>query len=238
MIHAFAETDSTTEVVQKQLGISPEEFDKKFLAVVEHETNDLAAHFDQWKKDIRELNTAAAAGNWEKVMALAPATRDEFPTFVGGGSAYNAIAAYWRSKEDETKEAAALLDYSHAGGRDPEALKRLGALLAKQGKTKEAAEVLSRLIYIAPLDEDLHRALGEDLLTLNDGAGAAREYRALILGKAQDSASAHFGLARALRLEHKDAEAKDELLESLEAAPNFKPAQKMLLEMTSHHSSD
>ena len=238
MIHAFAETDSTSEVVQKQLGISPEQFDTKFLAAVDAETKNLVTHFDQWKKDIRSVNTAAATGNWEKVITEAPSVRDEFPNYVGDGSIYLSVAQYWRKKEDETKETAALLDYSHAGGRNPDSLKRLGTLLAKQGKVKDAAEVLQRLIYIAPLDEDLHRALGEDFLALNNANGAAREYRALIVGKSPDAAAAHFGLARALRLEHKDTEAKDELLEALEAAPNYKPAQKMLLEMTSKKSSD
>ena len=236
MIHAFAHTDSTAEVVEKQLGISPDEFDKKFQAAVDQETSALVAHFDQWKKDIREVNAAAATSNWDKVITDAPRVRDEFPNYVGDGSIYLSVAAYWRKKEDDAKETAALLDYSHAGGRNPDSLKRLGALLTKQGKVKESAEVLERLIYIAPLDEDLHRELGEDLLTLNDAPRATLEYRALIAGKSPDVAAAHFGLARALRLEHKDSEAKDELLETLEAAPNYKPAQKMLLEMTSKHS--
>lgn len=238
MIHAFAHTDSTVEVVQKQLGISPEQFDERFLAAVNLENKSLIAHFDQWKKDIREVNAAAAAGNWEEVVTQAPTVRDEFPSYVGDGSIYTSVAACWRKKEDETKETAALVEYSHAGGRNPDSLKRLGMLLAKQGRVKEAAAVLGRLIYIAPLDEDLHRALGEDLLVLKDAPGAAREYRALIAGKSPDVAAAHFGLARALRLEHKDNEARDELLETLEAAPNYKPAQKMLLEMTSKNSSD
>jgi tetratricopeptide (TPR) repeat protein len=236
MIHAFAHTDSTAEVVQKELGLSPDEFDKKFVAAVDEETKGLVTHLDQWKKDIRAVNAAAASGNWEKVITEAPSVRDEFPGYVGDGSVYVSIAAYWRNKGDETKEADALLEYSHAGGRSPEALKRLGALLTKQGKVKESAEVLERLIYIAPLDEDLHRELGEDFLALNDATGATREYRALILGKSGDAAAAHFGLARALHMEHKDDQAKDELLETLEAAPNYKPAQKMLLEMTTHHS--
>lgn len=238
MIHAFAHTDSTVDVVKTQLGITPEQFDEKFLAAVNAENKSLVAHFDQWKKDIREVNAAAATGNWEKVVTEAPGVRDEFPNYVGDGSIYTSVAAYWRRKPDDAKETAALLEYSHAGGRNPDSLKRLGTLLATQGKVKESAEVLERLIFIAPLDEDLHRALGEDLLTLNDAPGAAREYRALIAGKSPDTAAAHFGLARALRLEHKDGEAKDELLETLEAAPNFKPAQKMLLEMTSKNSSD
>ena len=158
MIHAFAHTDSTVDVVKTQLGITPEQFDEKFLAAVNAENKSLVAHFDQWKKDIREVNAAAATGNWEKVVTEAPGVRDEFPNYVGDGSIYTSVAAYWRRKPDDAKETAALLEYSHAGGRNPDSLKRLGTLLATQGKVKESAEVLERLIFIAPLDEDLHRA--------------------------------------------------------------------------------
>jgi tetratricopeptide (TPR) repeat protein len=238
MAHAFANTDSTAEVIQSQLGMSPEEFDKKFRAAVEEEDTNLIANIDKWKKDIRELDQAVAKNEWDQVIAKGPAVRDEYPSYIEGGSAYEALAAAYRKKGDEAHETETLAAYSRATGRNPEALKRLATLLEKQGKTKEAAAVLNRLIYIAPLDEELHTMLGEDDLALGNAPDAAREYTALIVGKAPDQAGAHYGLARALRLEHKDAQAKDEVLLALEAAPNFRPAQKLLLEMTGNPGSE
>ncbi len=238
MAHAFANTDSTAEVIQSQLGMSPEEFDKKFRATVEEEDKNVIANIDKWKKDIRELNQAVAKNQWGEVESKAPAVRDEYPGYIESGSAYEGLAEAYRKAGDERRETDALLQYSKATGRNPTTLKRLATLLEKQGKTKEAAAVLNRLIYIAPLDEELHTMLGADDLALSDAPDAAREYTALIVGKAPDQAGAHYGLARALRLEHKNAQAKDEVLLALEAAPNFRPAQKLLLEMTGNPGSE
>ncbi len=238
MAHAFAQTDSTAEVIESQLGMKPEEFDKKFLAAVEAEDKGVIANIDKWKKDIRELNIAVSKSEWDQVIAKAPAVRDEYPSYIEAGSAYEALATAYKKKGDEARQTEVLAAYSHATGRTPEALKRLATLLQKQGKIKEAAAVLDRLVYIAPLDEDLHTMLGADDLALGNGSGAAREYLALVVGKAPDQAGAHYGLARALRLQHKDAQAKDEVLLALEAAPNFRPAQKMLLEMTGNPGSE
>ena len=232
IVHAFATNDSTPQVLEQQLGIKTEEFDKRFLSDLASQTKGVVDGIDEWKKDIRIVNAAVAAKKWDEVAAKAPPARDEFPEYVEDGSAYEALAALYKSKGDSAKETDSLTRYSEKGGRNPEAIKRLGELLSAQGKTKASAAALERLIYIAPLDSQLHAMLGERLLALSEPAEAAREYRALIAGKTQDPAAAHFGLARALRLEHRDAEAKDELLESLEAAPDYKPAQKLLLEMT------
>jgi hypothetical protein len=47
-----------------------------------------------------------------------------------------------------------------------------------------------------------------------------------------DAAASHFNLARALQSAKRLDDAKEQLLLSLEAAPGFKPAQKMLLELS------
>lgn len=238
MVHAFAKTDSVSEVIAGQLGIKPEEFDREFLASLDRETKTVVDNFDKWQADMKALHQAVRAGNGDEILSKAKAVHDEFSNYVDPGDAYEAVAGYFKSKGMEDAEANELREYSRAGGRNPTSLKELATLLSKQGKAKESAEVLERLIYITPLDEELHTMLGERYLALNDAGGAIREYRALVLGKAPDAAAAHYGLARALHMAHKDAEAKDELLECLEGAPGFKPAQRMLLEMTANPSSD
>ena len=42
----------------------------------------------------------------------------------------------------------------------------------------------------------------------------------------------YYQLARALQATHHDDEARDEVIAALETAPGFKPAQKLLLELT------
>jgi Tfp pilus assembly protein FimV len=61
--------------------------------------------------------------------------------------------------------------------------------------------------------------------------GAVREYTAVVAMKPLDKAQAQFDLARAYMLAGDKGKAEESVLASLEAAPGFKPAQKLLLEI-------
>ena len=61
--------------------------------------------------------------------------------------------------------------------------------------------------------------------------GAIREYNAVIAMHPLDKASAQFNLARAYFAAGQKDMAEDHLLASLEAAPDYRPAQKLLLQM-------
>ena len=97
---------------------------------------------------------------------------------------------------------------------------------------KAAAAALDRLNYIFPVDVDLHQKLGDLWLDQGNVNGAIREYQAVLAAKPLDAAASHFNLAKAFRLANRNDEAKDELLLALEAAPGFRPAQRMLLELS------
>ncbi|HJZ96134.1 MAG TPA: tetratricopeptide repeat protein, partial [Candidatus Solibacter sp.] len=89
-----------------------------------------------------------------------------------------------------------------------------------------------RLNFIYPMDEEAHRRLGSLWIVQNNAKGAIREFQAVLAKKPQDQAQAHYDLARAYRANHQIQEATDECLASLEAAPGFRPAQKLLLELS------
>jgi tetratricopeptide (TPR) repeat protein len=74
--------------------------------------------------------------------------------------------------------------------------------------------------------------LGSLLLEQNDPKDAIREFDAIVLHNPIDPAQSHYDLARAYNLNHQIDQAKDELYAALEAAPGFKPAQKLLLQLT------
>jgi thioredoxin-like negative regulator of GroEL len=59
-----------------------------------------------------------------------------------------------------------------------------------------------------------------------------REFRAVVAHNPIDPAEAHYDLARALNSNHQLDQAKDELFTALEAAPGYRPAQRLLLELT------
>jgi tetratricopeptide (TPR) repeat protein len=232
MMHDFAGNASTPEVIEKELGLKSEEFDKKFLAAIEAQTRKTVDGYDEWRKKIRQVSELAKAEKHDDVIREASAIRDIYPDYVEAGSAYEFLADAYLAKQDKPHAIAELSRYSEVGGRNPGMIKKLATLLEEAGQKKEAAAALARLNWIYPEDDELHRRLGTLYMDEGKTEAAAVEFRAAIALKPTDTATARYNLARAYRAAGKNSEAKDELLLALEAAPSFRPAQKMLLELS------
>jgi tetratricopeptide (TPR) repeat protein len=232
MIHDFAGNAATPDVIEKELGMKPEEFDKNFLAALDAELGKTVAGFDEWRKKIREVSELAKAGKNDDVIREATAIRDLFADYVEAGSAYEFLADAYLAKNDKPNAMAQLARYSQVGGRDPALIKKLATLLEEAGRKDEAAAALARLNWIYPEDEELHRRLGNLYLDEGKTEPATVEFRAAIAMRPLDTATARYNLARAYQKAGKTTEAKDEILSALESAPSFRPAQKMLLELS------
>jgi tetratricopeptide (TPR) repeat protein len=232
MVHAYGELKTTPEVIQQQLGVAPEEFDKQFLGWLTAQTRTTVEGLDNWKKGMQRIAELVKAEKNDDVIREAPAIRDLYPEFVESGNLYEVIAGAYLAKKDKASAAAELTRYARAGGRSPGALKELATLLEGLGRPREAIEALNRLNYIYPRDEELHRRLGDLYLASGNGQAAVREYGALVAMKPLDQAATHYGLARAYRMADKREEAREQVLLSLEAAPGYRPAQKLLLELS------
>jgi len=231
MIHDFGENLTTPEVIEKELGVKPEEFDRQFMAWLEPQFKVTVDHVDEWAKLIREAFEDYKAKKWDEVIPKAEQARAWYPDYVELGNPYEFLSVAWKNKGDKAKEVAILEQYSKIGGRDPDLLKTLADLQAGEGRKKDAAATLERLNLIYLEDEAAHQKLGNLDMDLGKAAGAVREYQAVLAGKPVDMAGAHFGLARAYMAENKINDARDEVISALEVAPGFKPAQKLLLEL-------
>jgi cellulose synthase operon protein C len=232
MMHSYAERKDTPEAIQQNLGITPEELDKQFLAWLEAQTKTPVEKFGEWSKQLKTLVTLSRSDQHEQVIALGNAIRDLYPDYVDAGSVYELLAEAHEARSDKAAAMEQLMAYSKMGGRRPETVKKLAALLEEAGRKKEAAQALERLNFIYPNDEDLHRKLGSLYLDLGDSPGAIREYAAVVALKPIDQAASHFNLAKAYHGAKRLEEAKDHLLLALEAAPGYRPAQQMLLELS------
>jgi Flp pilus assembly protein TadD len=233
MLRDYADRKSTPEIFEARLGISTAEFDKRFLAWVEKETEKTVKGFADWQKNLREIVKAFRAKEYEIVLGEAPRLRDIYPEYVEAGSPYELLYETHLAKGDKAAAMAELKRYSKAAGRDPRLLKALAQMEEEAGDKKAATATLKRLIYIFPAqDEELHRRLGSLLLDEGDYLGAIREFRAVIASKPVDPAAAQYQLARAYRAAKQDDNARDALFAALEEAPGYRPAQKMLLELT------
>jgi tetratricopeptide (TPR) repeat protein len=232
MLKDYANDVDTPTVIRKELKLEPEEFDKQFLAMIEAETRKSIDSFPEWTDDVKTIAAAAKSKDYDTVIKLGTKARDLFPDYVEAGSVYEFLAKAYLAKGDKAAAVDELQRYMKAGGRDPATLKTLADDLQADGKKKEAAAVLERVNYIYPMDGTQHQQLGLLLLDLNNTAGAIREFQAVLARDPIDPAQAHFNLARAYNQNHQTEQAKDELISSLESAPGFRPAQKLLLELS------
>jgi tetratricopeptide (TPR) repeat protein len=231
MIHDFADNKTTVEVIEKELQLKPEEFDKQFLAWLDADTKRPVDSFDDWRKRIRLVSENAKGKEWDSVISEGEAIRDLYPDYVETGSVYEFLANAWTAKGDKAKAMAELARYADAGGREPQLLDQLASLQTERGQKREAAKTLDRLNMIYLGDDAAHQKLGDLDLDLGNAPGAIREYQAVLAGKPIDPAAAHYGLARAYLSAKRTADAREEVISALEAAPGFKPAQKLLLEL-------
>ena len=232
MLKDYANDVDTPTVIRKELKMEPEEFDKQFFAMVEAQNKKSIDGFAEWTDDVKTIAAAAKAKDYDTVIKLGLQARDLFPDYVEAGSVYEFLAQAYAAKGNKAAAVDELERYMKVGGRDPSTLKTLADDLVADGKKKEAAEVLERVNYIYPMDGAQHQQLGSLLFDLNDTAGAIREFQAVLARDPIDPAQAHFNLARAYNQNHQVEQAKDELLSALENAPSFKPAQKLLLELS------
>jgi len=236
MMHDFAAARSTPEVVRRQLELEPGEFDRRFVAALEAETKKTVEGFDDWKKRLKVALVAARAGRHEDVIREAAVLRDRYPEYVEPGNPYELAAEAQLALKNQPAALAELERWAAIGGRSPATIKKLASLLEEAGRAKDAALALERLVFIYPLDEELHRRRGDLWLAAGDVESAIRAYQAVLAAKPLDPAASHYNLARAYRQAQRPGDARDQLLLALEAAPSFRPAQKMLLELASPKS--
>jgi tetratricopeptide (TPR) repeat protein len=232
MMHSYAKLESTPDAIRNNLGMSPEEFDKQFLAWLDDQTKNTVDHFEDWKKELKVMVADERSKKYDEVIREGVAIRDYYPDYVEPGSVYELMADAYEAKGDKTAARNELEKYSQVGGRSPLLIKRLATFEEEAGEPKKAAATLDRLNYIYPEDPELHKRLGDLWLAQNNLTGAIREYQAVLASKPLDQAGAHFELANALRKANRLDDAREQVLQSLEAAPGYKPAQRLLLEIS------
>jgi tetratricopeptide (TPR) repeat protein len=231
MVHEFAKLESTPEVFQKVLGISTTDFDKQFLAWLDAQTKITTDHFDEWREKLKMMVADERTKDYGAVIQIGNTIRDWYPDYVEVGSVYELLANAYITKGDKEDARKQLEKYNEVGGRDSKLVEQLATLEEEAGQPQKAAAALDRLNYIYPEDQELHKRLGDLWLAQNNLPGAIREYQALLSLKPLDQATSHYQLAEAYRKADRLDQARDEVLLALEAAPGFKPAQKLLLEI-------
>jgi tetratricopeptide (TPR) repeat protein len=239
MVHGYAQHKNTPEVIQQNLGLSSDEFDKQYAQWVEKSFGKTAANFDEWRSHLKGLVEVARQKQYDAVLAQGEAERQLYPEYVGDANAYEILADAHLAKGEKKAAAAVLLDYKKMGGQAPSILKTLASLQTELGEANDAAITLDRINYIYPVrDEELHHKLGDLWLAQANYSGAIREYTAVVALNPLDKAGAQFNLAQAYFASGQRDKAEENVLLALEAAPGFRPAQKLLLQIKHPDSTD
>ncbi|AXC10276.1 hypothetical protein ACPOL_0921 [Acidisarcina polymorpha] len=232
MVHSYAQLQTTPQVVQANLGLAAEEFDKQYLAWIDKKYGAEAARFNEWRDKLKALVATAQQKQYDAVLAQGPAVLAMYPEYIGDANVYELMAIADKAKGDAKAQIGIMTAYEHAGGQSPEILKQLAALEEAAGKPAEAAATLERVNYIYPVkDEELHRHLGDLLYAQKQYDGAIREYDAVVASNPIDKVGAQFNLAQAYLAAGKKDKAEESVLAALEIAPGYRPAQKLLLEL-------
>jgi tetratricopeptide (TPR) repeat protein len=231
-LRAFNDDPTVTAALRGAFNIEPEQFDRDFNAFMKQRFAAYLADPKRWTSQMQRAHAMLDARNYPAAKEAAQAAIMMLPEFTAGGSAYEVLASAEEATGNSNAAISALVSWRKAGGWDPDGLRKLGTLLLAARRDAEATEVFAAVNYADPLAADGHDRLGQLLLAQSKGPPALREYQVLLALQPLDTAAANYGLARAYRMTGDAAEARRRLLESLDTAPNFRPAQKLLLEMT------
>jgi tetratricopeptide (TPR) repeat protein len=233
LVQQFAIPRSTPEAIKAVLGMEPAAFDSQFQGWLYQDTATLVAGFDAWHKQLEALVMASRARHYDDVLAHADAVIALYPDYVFDGNAYQILAEAALAQGKTGTAIGALSRYVQHRGREPASLEQLAKLQQQLGDQAAAIATLQKINFIDPVfDTDSHRQLGDLLMDARDFAGARREFAAVLALRPLDKAQSNYDLARACHAVGDADCAMDAVLAALEVAPDFRPAQKLLLELT------
>jgi predicted Zn-dependent protease len=220
----------TGDAIRATFKIAPAEFDSRFNAYVRQRFAGILNGGEVWEDAMREANMAAQQDQWGEAIEPARRAAELFPEYTGADHPQRLLAQALYKTGKRGEAIAALQTYRERGGWDPSALQDLAQWLEEAGQTSAATEVRVAMNYSDPFDTGNHTNLGERLLSEQRPAEALREYRVLLALDTPDQAAAKLGMARAYRALGETANSRRYLLEVLEQAPHYRPAEKLLLE--------
>jgi tetratricopeptide (TPR) repeat protein len=232
MVRLYAQPISTPAVIQQALGVDAAQFDTQFQAWLYQDVGSIVTSLDDWRTQLKHLGQLVTAHQYDQALGVGESVRHLYPRYVGDSNAYSSLAQIYVTRKQPTAAIEVLRDYQRYGGEDPTLLKQLAALEEQSGQSETAAATLDSINEIYPVnDEDLHAHLGRLWLAQHNAAGAIREYSAMVASHPLDQAGALYHLAEAYYAARDSKQAEQNVLKALEAAPGYRPAQQLLLQI-------
>lgn len=231
LLNAYKNGLQTTAAIEQVLQISATGFDSEFAEFVQAEYGLILSKLDDWHAAQLEVAQLIAAQDWQGAIELTHELLEWLPQYVQPDSPYLALARAEDELGNSGNATAALEKFWQKGGFLPIALQDLAQRFADTGRNDDAIRVLQSSNLVDPFDMELHGALGELLLKQKRPAEALAEFKVALALKPHDIAVAHYRLATAYHDLGERAATQNHLLQALDVAPNYRPAQRLLLAM-------
>ncbi len=230
-LYAYKDGLTTVDAVESVLDITPAQFDREFDAFVTTEHGEILDNLEEWHRTQTEISQLIDTADWQGTIASAKRLIELLPQYIEADSPYLVLAHAQDELGNFEAATAALEKFWRNGGYDPDTLKELGRRFRDNDRTDDAIAVLKVSNLVDPFDQELHGMLGEWLLDAGQATEALQEFLVALALDPHDKAIAHYRLATAhYELGDRD-EAQKQLLQALDIAPNFRPAQRLLLKM-------
>jgi len=232
MLYQFNDGATPVQAIEKSLGISDKEFDRHFKQFIDIEYGPLLGGLSVWMEDMRVSYAALGEGNLEEALAAAQRAVFTYPDYVENNSAYIVIARVNSQLGNHEEEFQALQSFWQKGGYLPSALLKLADYYLERDMKAQAEAVLMDTNYADPFIEDLHVRLGDLYMETQQPAQALEEYKVLLALDPLDKASANYRIANAYNALDNTEKTMEYLMTALDIAPQYRPAQQLLLEMS------
>jgi len=261
MLEDYGEGLSHQRVLERELNLDLEEFDRRFdrwlreryagafaAAAAAIEVRDgepenrsdpdwLQARVTQSPEDI-EARVALARirieeEEWADAESLLIEARDIFPNNPDARGPSRLLAEVRREQGDTLGTIEALQAHLAVVAEDYAGHMGLADLLEELGDLAGASGALERAIQVYPFEIVVHTRLASLYAELDDRDGAVRERRVVVALEPADRTGALFELADALYRAGDTEGAREAVLGALELAPRFPEAQELLLRIMS-----
>jgi tetratricopeptide (TPR) repeat protein len=255
MLHGYGEGNDTKTLVRDVLGLDLDDFDRAIDTYVRTRYTDafrstvpvddapprdasLGAmqtaarlHPNHFLTRLRLGQMLASADRPVEAELELKAALRLFPTYADVDGPYLYLARIHRERGDLEKAAAALTQLGNLNENAYQVHTVEAEVREQIGDVAGAAQALERALLINPFQIEVHQQLAELATSLGRRKQAVQERRAVVALSPVDRADAYYRLARALFEADQRDDARREVIQALELAPNYEQALELLLDL-------
>jgi tetratricopeptide (TPR) repeat protein len=179
---------------------------------------------------IQKARQAVKARQWADARDPLETLIREFPIQTEPGNAYELLSRVYRELKQPLDERRVLTKWASVDSHASDAYLRLMELGSADKDWLLVLENVDRFLAVSPLAHQAYGHWGKAAIETGHTNEAVRAYSILLKLDPPDPAGAHFALARLLSPQD-PKQARRHLLQSLEEAPRFLEAHRMLLQI-------